>query len=295
MRIGTRRSALALAQAKLVVKALERAGHVRCELVPLVTSGDRGLHEEDKSRWVGELEAALARGEVDVAVHSAKDVPGELADGLLLAGAPQRAGAEDVLCGAAGLDALAAGARVGTSSIRRASQLRAARGDLQILEMRGNVDTRLGKLERGEFDAIVLARAGLQRLGLESAVGAVLDPQRFVPAPGQGTLALEVRAADAGAREAVAAIIDADSSSCLLAERSLAQALDAGCNTPLGAHATLTGQGLRLRSWLGLEDGSAWTSDELTGDPADPAALGRALGERLELARGALTQGASGA
>jgi hydroxymethylbilane synthase len=282
MRIGTRASALALAQAKLVAGALGGG-----EVVPIVTSGDRGELQHDKSRWVAELERALAGGEIDLAVHSAKDLPGELADGLALAGATARAGAEDVLCGAESLQALSPGASVGTSSVRRAAQLRAAREDVTVVSMRGNVDTRLHKLERGDFDAIVLARAGLQRLGREDSVGGVLDPAWFVPAPGQGTLALEARAGDARVREALAAITDADAFACLLAERALARALDASCHTPLGAHAALRGGGMRMRAWVGLPDGSAWVSDELEGDAADPEALGREVAERITRAGGA--------
>jgi len=285
MRIGTRRSALALAQADLIARMLGG-----CEIVPILTSGDRGEGIEDKSRWVGELELALARGEVDIAVHSAKDVPGELAAGLVLAGTPARADPEDVLCGAASLAQLDSGARVGTSSIRRTAQLRAARADLEIVPIRGNVDTRLEKLARGEFDAIVLARAGLQRLGREDALGAVLDPAQFVPAPGQGALALELRDGDTRAHEALAAIVDADASSCLRAERALALALDADCHTPLGAHATLRDGELQLRGWLGLDGEAGWATDQLSAGAADAEALGRELGARLALARTAVEQ-----
>ena len=285
MRIGTRRSALALAQARLVADRLEIGRQGDCEIVPIVTRGDQGATGEDKSRWVAELEDALVSGEIDLAVHSAKDVPGELAEGLALLGSPARAAVEDVLCGADGLDGLSAGARVGTSSVRRTAQLRAVRGDLEVLSMRGNVDTRLKKLERGDYDAIVLARAGLQRLGLEEAVGTVLDPARFVPAPGQGTLALEGRADDRGVREAVEEIIDADTSASLLAERALAAALNATCHTPLGAYAVPAGCGcLYMRAWVGLPDGSAWASDELLGGFYDPEALGRDVAARLTLA-----------
>jgi hydroxymethylbilane synthase len=283
MRLGTRASALALAQAQSVADRLQIGRQDDVELVPIVTRGDRGADGEDKSRWVGELESALIRGEIDVAVHSAKDLPGELGAGLALAGAPARAGAEDVLCGADSLLALPAHARVGTSSIRRAAQLRAARADLRVVAMRGNVDTRLGKLERGDFDAIVLARAGLQRLGREDALGVVLDPARFVPAPGQGTIALEARADDQRAQDALAVLIDADAFSSLLAERALAHALDASCETPLGAHAAPFAGGLRMRAWLGLPDGSAWIGDELLGEFSDPQGLGRSLADRLKL------------
>jgi hydroxymethylbilane synthase len=295
MRVGTRASALALAQASAVLELLGGG-----EIVPILTSGDRNsaaadehaLASEDKSRWVAELEQALQRGEIDVAVHSAKDLPGELAEGLVLAGAPARAGAEDVLCGAEHLDALPPGARVGTSSIRRAAQLRAVRADLTVVSMRGNVDTRLSKLARGEYDAIVLARAGLQRLGREDAVGAVLDPAVFVPPPGQGTLALEARAADTPVRDAIAAIIDADTFAALLAERALARALDADCYTPLGGHATPWEGGLRLRAWLGLGEDGDWAGDQLEGEISDPEALGREAAERIALARGAIEAGA---
>jgi hydroxymethylbilane synthase len=291
MRIGTRRSALALAQADLIVERLEIGQRGGCEIVPMLTSGDSDAHvpagATDKSRWVAELEHALAAGEIDLAVHSAKDVPGELADGLALHGATVRAAAEDVLCGAAGLDDLSPGARVGTSSIRRLAQLRAAREDIEVVAIHGNVDTRLRKLADpgAGLDAIVLAHAGLQRLGLESEAGGVLDRERFVPAPGQGTLALEGRAEDNRTREAVQAITDENTFACLLAERALARELGASCHTPLGAHALPAGCGcLHLRAWVGLPDGSAWVSDELLGGFYDPESLGRRVAERLRLA-----------
>lgn len=280
MRIGTRGSALALAQAGLVA---ELVGD--CEIVPFLTSGDRGAAQQDKSRWVLELEDALQRGEIDVAVHSAKDVPGELADGLSLLGSPARASAEDVLCGADGLDRLSVGARVASSSVRRLSQLRSAREDLEVVAIRGNVDTRLRKLAEGEFDAIVLARAGLERLDRESEVGAVLDPCSFVPAPGQGALALEGRGGDARVAGAVREINDDETFACLLAERALAGALGASCHTPLGAWAVPARDGrLRMRAWVGLPDGSAWSSDELLGELSDPQALGHEVASRLKLA-----------
>ncbi len=295
LRIGTRGSALALAQARLVAGLLGArppSAPPEVEIVTIVTAGDREAAGGDKSRWVSELERALVADQIDLAVHSAKDVPGELADGLTLLGAPARAAAEDVLCGASGLERLQPGARVGTSSVRRAAQLRAAHEGLEVVAIRGNVDTRLRRLREGGMpagdggvvglDAIVLARAGLQRLGREQEIGAVLDPTRFVPSPGQGTLALEGRSDDERAREAVRAIADERAFACLRAERAVAHALRAGCETPLGAHAVDAGCGcLYLRAWVGLPDGSTWVSDELLGGFYEPEELGRRVAERL--------------
>jgi hydroxymethylbilane synthase len=285
LRIGTRGSALALAQAEYVRGPLGVQSGLEPEIIVVRVSGDGDAHGGEKSRWVDAIEDALLAGDIDLAVHSAKDVPGELADDLTLLGAPPRAPAEDVLCGADGLDELPAGATVGTSSVRRAAQLRAVRADLDVVTLTGNVDTRLRKLATHRLDAIVVARAGLQRLGRESEIGAVLDPARFVPAPGQGTLALEARADDAHVAEAVQPILDADASACLLAERAVASALDASCHTPLGAYASPAGCGcLGLRAWVGLPDGSAWVADELLGGFYDPAALGARVAERMSAA-----------
>jgi hydroxymethylbilane synthase len=276
LRIGTRGSALALAQARQVADALGGG-----ELVEIATAGDRGAPGGDKSRWVAELERALLDAEVDIAVHSAKDVPGELAAGLAIAAVPARADARDVLVGAASLDALAPGARVGTSSLRRAAQLRAAREDLEIVSMRGNVDTRLRRQAEGEWDAIVLARAGLERLGRASEAGGALDPAVFVPAPGQGALAVETRVGD---EARVAGLDDPESHARLRAERALTVALGASCHTPVGAYAEALDGGFALTGFAGLPDGSLWVRDRLEG--SDPEALGRAVAERM-LAAGA--------
>ncbi len=281
MRLGTRGSTLALAQARLVADLLGGA-----EIVPITTSGDRAP-DGDKGRWIDTLEQALLAEEIDIAVHSAKDLPGELSAGLELLGGPARAAPEDVLCGAPSLDALPAGARVGTSSLRRAAQLRSAREDLEVVALAGNVDTRLRRLADGGLDAIVLARAGLQRLGREHEIGAVLDAARFVPAPGQGMLALEARADDKRVLDVASPVLDREASECVRAERALARALEASCDTPLGAHAAPAGCGcLLLRAWLGLPDGSAWVADELLGGYYDPEALGARVAERM-LAAGA--------
>jgi hydroxymethylbilane synthase len=270
MRLGTRGSALALAQARWVADRWD--GPV--EIVPITTSGDRGAPLQDKSQWVSELERALLDGKIDIAVHSAKDVPSELADGLELIAIPPREDPRDAICGAASLEQLAAGARVGTSSLRRAAQLRAARTDLELVELRGNVDTRLRKLRDGEYDALVLAAAGLNRLGLRA--DGMLD--ELVPAAGQGALALEGRRGT----DVPSALSDPDASACVRAERELTRALGASCNTSVGAHARLLATGeLELRAWVGLPDGSAWLSDRLVGAAAG---LGTQVAERMKLA-----------
>jgi hydroxymethylbilane synthase len=275
VRIGTRGSALALAQAQQVAGSLGGA-----ELVVLSTSGDRGEAGGDKARWVDAIEQALLEGSIDLAVHSAKDVPAQLAEGLALVACPARADPRDALCGADSLAALPAGARVGTSSLRRRAQLQALREDLEVVDLRGNVDTRLQRLAEGRFDAIVLARAGLQRLGRET--GAPLE--ELVPAAGQGTLALEAREDDEAVAGAVAPVRDRDTEVALAAERSLVRALGADCHTALGGHARVSGDEIELRAWVGLADGSAWIADALRGE--EPEALGRAVAERL-LAAGA--------
>ena len=270
MRIGTRASALALAQARQVAKLLG-GEH---ELVEVVTSGDRGGAVSDKERWVRELDAALLDGSVDCAVHSAKDVPAQLPEGIVIAAVPSRADPRDALCGAAALAALAPGARVGTSSLRRAAQVRALRDDLAVVELRGNVDTRLRKLEDGGYDAIVLAAAGLARLGRSDA-GTPLD--ELVPASGQGCLAVTTRA---GEESLVAEIDDRAAAWALTAERALVRALGADCHTPVGAHAQVLGpDALTLRAFVGAVDGSAWVRDELDG--SDPDRLGAAVAQRL--------------
>jgi hydroxymethylbilane synthase len=249
VRLGTRGSALALAQAREVAAALGGA-----EVVTITTSGARDRARGDKERWVREIDAALLDGEVDLAVHSAKDVPARLHEGIVIAAVPPRADPRDALCGATALDDLPEGARVGTSSLRRAAQLRALRDDLEVLELRGNVDTRLGRLAAGDYDAIVLARAGLERLGRGAEATGTLD--EMVPAAGQGALAITVRADDGPAREA-------------------------DCHTPVGAHAAVDGD-VVLRAFVGAPDGTMWLRDELRGP--DPEALGAAVARRLRAA-----------
>jgi hydroxymethylbilane synthase len=273
LRVGTRGSALALAQARWVADRLEGA-----EIVEITTSGDQARGVGDKSRWVDTIESALVAGEIDLAVHSAKDVPGDLAPGCEIVATPQRAATHDLLIGGdeaagaedlagAGLPGLVTGARVGTSSLRRRAQLLSVRPDLVVVELRGNVDTRLRKLDAGEVDAIVLAAAGLERLGLERAA----QPLDFIPAPGQGTLALEARADDERVRAAVAGVHDPDTFAALTAERAAVRVLEASCHTPVGIHA----HDGTIRGFVGLPDGSAWVADELRGE--DGAELARRM------------------
>ena len=278
MRVGTRGSALALTQAGTVASALGG------ELVTITTTGDRDRGALDKERWVRELDNALLAGDIDLAVHSAKDVPAELPDGIIIVATPPRASALDALCGASSLDALAPGARVGTSSLRRTAQLRALREDLEVLELRGNVDTRLQRLADGDYEAIVLAQAGLDRLGRGDEATGTLE--QLVPCGGQGVLAITARAGDAPAFAATRALNDAPTSICLRAERALVRALEADCHTPVGAHATFGGPALRLRAFVGRADGSAWISDALarTDGAEDPEALGAEVAARLRAA-----------
>jgi hydroxymethylbilane synthase len=359
LRIGTRGSALALAQARAVAALLPSP----VELVPITTAGDLNRAGGDKSRWVAALEAALVAGEIDLAVHSAKDVPAELAPGTAIVAAPRRADARDVLVGeprlrdvgdksrwtgalehallageidvavhsakdvpgelaagteivavppredsrdvlvgAASLDALPAGARVGTSALRRRAQLLALRPDLEVVELRGNVDTRLRKRAAGQVDVLVLAAAGLDRLGRRREGGGALVGDVFVPAPGQGAIAVQARAGSAAA-EVAGAVSHGRTMACLRAERAAVRELDASCHTPVGIHADHA----RIRGFAGLPDGSAWLVDEVAlggrrpaggdhpacgddpaggDDPAEFEAAGRALARRM-LAAGA--------
>jgi hydroxymethylbilane synthase len=283
--IGTRGSALALAQARSVAAALAANG-TAVELIPIKTTGDTGGAARDKSRFVKEIEEALFDGRVDLAVHSAKDVPSELPDGLELVAAPAAEDASDALVGAASLADVPAGARVGTSSLRRRSQLLALRPDVELAELRGNVDTRLGRLVDGRYEAIVLALAGLRRLGRDTEAGHVFDPDEVVPAAGQGILVLEARKDDATAIDAARCISDATTMSRLAAERALVRGLDASCRTPVAAHARLRDASIEVQAYVGLPNGGEWVRDRIERAASDPAAAGEELAERM-LAAGA--------
>jgi hydroxymethylbilane synthase len=272
LRIGTRGSTLALAQARAVQRLLPDP----TELVTIATAGDAGLATGDKSRWIGALEAALEAGDIDLAVHSAKDVPSELAPGTAIVAAPRRADPLDVLVGEKHLADVREGARVGTSALRRRAQLLAVRPDLQVVELRGNVDTRLRKLAAGEADVLVLAAAGLDRLDRRREAGGTLFGDVFVPAPGQGVIAVQAREGTPAA-DVAASVSDGRTMACLRAERATVRALEATCHTPVGIH----GDGVTIRAFAGLPDGSEWIVDEV------------AMDEAPELARRMLAAGAA--
>jgi hydroxymethylbilane synthase len=289
--LATRRSPLALAQAEGVAVALRAAGHA-ADLLPLATTGDAwsaadGSPAPDRGLFVKELEEALLEGRAHLAVHSAKDLPGELPAGLCVLAVPPREDPRDVLVGpAGGLAALAPGARVATGSPRRAAQILAARPDLRIVPIRGNVGTRLDKLARGEADALVLAAAGLRRLGLAPEGAVPLDVGLSTPAPGQGLLALEGRDDDDGVAAAAAVLDDAAAHACLRAERALLAALGGGCMQPVGALCERVGSGLRLTAFAGSEDGSRIERATREGPAHDPDALGRRTAGALAAVRG---------
>jgi hydroxymethylbilane synthase len=289
IRIGTRGSMLARWQAEHVKERLTGLGH-EVSLVVITTTGDRLLDRRleavgGKGAFLKEIEDALEAREVDLAVHSLKDVPTVLPDGLELCAILERADPRDALLSSgAGLDDLPRGATVGTTSLRRQAQLRAVRPDLSITDLRGNVDTRIRRLREGRFDAILLAMAGLVRLGRADEVTEPLDARRFIPAPGQGAIALECRVDDAGVRDAVVPLDHPSTARRVAAERCFLAALGGGCNVPLGAHAFEDGADLELIGLVARVDGSEVLRGESRGREA--AEVGGALAEEL-LSRGA--------
>jgi hydroxymethylbilane synthase len=284
LRIGTRRSRLALAQAGEIARALQRNGF-ETALVPMITSGDRGADPSSdpaglKGLFVAEIVRALRDGEIDLAVHSAKDLPAEEDEGLTIAAVPERASALDVLVTRDG--ELPAGARVGTSSLRRQAQVFRWRPDVLVKDVRGNIDTRLRKLADGEVEALVLAAAGLLRLGVVPEHTAPMSLAEMVPAPGQGCLAVQARADDRGTLDAASALDHAPSREALVAERLLMRALGGGCALPLGAYAERTGPGMRIVAIVLSPDGGRFARAEVEArTPAEVAELAR-----LDLAAG---------
>jgi hydroxymethylbilane synthase len=284
LRVGTRRSALARAQTDLVIAGLGTP----VEIVPIVTAGDRTAAPIDviggTGVFVSALREALLAGDIDLAVHSAKDLPVVPAEGIVLGAVPSREDPRDAVVARDKLTLaeLPKGSLVGTGSPRRAAQLRALGLDLSVVPVRGNVDTRLAHVGEN-LDAVVLAVAGLRRLGRFDAITEILDPARFVPAPAQGALAVECRADDLAAREALAAFDDAEARACITAERALLAKLEAGCSAPIGALAEIRANPaeLTLTAVVTAADGSDAVRRTLTGVVTDPAGVGRRLAADL--------------
>jgi hydroxymethylbilane synthase len=300
IRIATRRSKLALAQSNWVKSCLEALEPgLTVELREYVTRGDQvqnvPLSEVGgKGLFTKEIEEALLNGEADLAVHSLKDLPSELPAGLVLGAIPEREDARDVLVLPAShpahgavesnvscLDLLPQGARVGSGSLRRMAQLLHERPDLRVENVRGNVDTRLRKLDEGQYDALVLAAAGLRRLGLAHRISVALPAEMSTPAPGQGALGLEARADDTRMLDLLARLNHAESSACVAAERALMDAVGGGCSVPLGGYARVRGDRLELLAVLAAADGKRVVREMREGALADPAALGREVAEKL--------------
>lgn len=289
LRIATRQSKLALWQAEHVA-ALLRAAHpgLQVELVKIVTQGDRILDRPladigGKGLFIKELEVALAEQRADIAVHSMKDVPSDLPPGMVLTAMLPRVDARDAFISKhfANLDALRSGARIGTSSLRRQCQLKQLRSDIQIVPLRGNVDTRLRKLDEGEFDAIILASAGLIRLGLGSSITQFLPIEQSLPAVGQGIIGIECREGDTRSVDLVRALHDDAAQTCIAAERAFAQRLEGSCQSPIGGYAELSGNNVKVQGLIASLDGAQVFRDSILGPQRDAATLGRALAERM--------------
>ena len=292
--IASRESALALWQARHVQAELQRR-YPECDvtILGMTTQGDRMLHASlakvgGKGLFVKELEDALAQRRADLAVHSMKDVPMRLPPGFELAAVLQRADPRDALVAqrCRTLGELPDGARIGTSSLRRESQIRARYPHLRVEPLRGNVTTRLRKLDEGHFDAIVLAAAGLKRLGLEDRITALLTPEESLPAAGQGALGLECLATREDVRERLAALNHERTALCVSAERAVSRALTGSCSVPLGAYAEVIGERLHVRAFVGAPDGSRLVDAAIEGPPEQAVALGETLAAELR-SRGA--------
>lgn len=294
LRIATRQSRLALWQAEHVAALLrERHPNLNVVLVPMTTQGDRVLDRPladvgGKGLFIKELEIALAQGRADIAVHSMKDVPSEMPDGMTLSAMLPRADARDAFVSrsVATFQLLPDGARVGTSSLRRQCQLKSLRPDLEIVPLRGNVDTRLRKLDEGQYDAIILAAAGLTRLGFAHRITHHIDFEHSLPAVGQGIIGIECRANDERSIALTAVLDDPTARVCCESERAFALRLQGSCQSPIAGYAELQDRRLLLRGAVGSEDGRTIYRGSQQGDQSDAAALGIQLADRL-LAAGA--------
>lgn len=288
LRIGTRGSALALWQARSIAKMLLAVTGVEPELIIIKTSGDKFQQVSfsqigTKGVFIKELEDALLEERIDLAVHSMKDVPTEMPEGLTIAAIGKREDVRDALLSANGamLAALPTGARVGTSSLRRQSQLLHVRRDLQLLELRGNVDTRVEKLKRGDYDAIVLAKAGLDRLGLSGNISEVLSPEICLPAAGQGAIGIEARSGDADTTKILAALDDAATRTAVAAERAALAGLGGGCQVPIGAWGRMENGKLALDVAVLSPDGSQRLWEYDAAPPGDAENLGKRIAQKL--------------
>jgi hydroxymethylbilane synthase len=288
IRIGSRKSRLALVQSEHIAGLLESASGRRCEIVKIVTRGDvtldRSLPEiGGKGLFTQELEEQLLDESIDLAVHSLKDLPTELPEGLTLGAVSRREDPRDVLATAGGLsfDDLPAGARVGTGSLRRRAQLLRRRADLQMHDIRGNVPTRLDKLDRGDYDGIILAAAGLNRLGLKKRAVSPFGTDVLVPAPGQGALGMECRADDHGTLSILESVHDERTAAACRLERRVLELLEGGCNTPVGVHAVCDGSSLQVVSVVASPDASRFVKDTARGDVASWESIADELVARL--------------
>jgi hydroxymethylbilane synthase len=298
MRIGTRGSRLARWQADAVASALAAAGHGACEIVVMRTTGDEGpagtasrttsaaIVEEGKRVFVKEIEEALLAGHVDLAVHSAKDMPVDLPDGLTIGAVLPREDPRDAIVLPEGdrQRGLPASGRIGTSSLRRVAQLRALAPDARFEGVRGNVDTRLRRLDAREYDALVLAAAGLKRLGFGDRISSLVPIERCVPAPGQGIIAIEIRSDDERARGALSALDHPETAAALAAERAVVEAVGGGCRLPLGAIALPADGGLEIHAVVVSPDGGRMVRKSDRGPAADAEAIGRRVGNALRAA-----------
>jgi hydroxymethylbilane synthase len=293
LRLGTRGSALALWQAGHVKAEIERETGLPVEIVRIRTTGDKVLDVPlarvgGKGLFVKEIEEALLSGAIDLAVHSMKDVPTELPAGLSIVCVTKREDPRDAFlsAGYARFGDLPRGARVGTSSLRRRTQLLGARPDLDVRELRGNLDTRIRKMEEGAFDAIVLAAAGLRRLGWEGKIREYLPVELSLPAIGQGALGIEAREGDARVAGAVAFLADRDATACVRAERGFLDRLGGGCQVPVAAHAVTEGDGIALSGLIGRPDGAVILRAARKGPASAPEALGAARADERRAAGG---------
>ena len=294
IRIATRKSALALWQAEHVADLLKKLPEVDAvELVPMSTRGDEILDRSlqkigGKGLFIKELEIAMQRGDADIAVHSMKDVPAEMPEGFCLAAMLERANHADALVSPNGeqLSDLREGALIGSSSLRRQAQLRLLRPDLRIEPLRGNVNTRLAKLDSGDYDAIILAAAGLERLGFDARISQQFTPEEMLPAAAQGVVGIECRDDATVLRETLAKLNHPTSVQTTLAERAIARVLDASCQSPVATYARIEDAAMRVTALVAMPDGSSVIRDDVSGDPQDAEQLGE------DLARSLLDKGA---